>query len=139
VSVVGPLVWQQIYMTYALLTGLVLALKGFLQSFDTGMAFQATYAGSSSGAKGVYGLGDLSKASHISRKGDRSLNEKLQHRPSGGLAYSAQISHPSDGQEASIRSGHSQHPIIKREVQYTVEYEAREDRSQESLYGSPPR
>lgn len=134
-GVVGAIVWQQLAMAYTMIAALLIALKGFLQSFDTGSGNTKTYgADSRSGGRSAeqYGLKRLSQkgASSSRRTWNRSASHKeiaTPDRVANNTEYSTQIYHNSDGREGSINS---QHPIIKYEVQYSVTHEDQEGGSQ---------
>ena len=125
-GVVGAVVWQQLAMSYSMIAALLVALKGFLQSFDTGSGNTKTY-GADSRSDGrtpeQYGLKRLSQKGQSRRTWNRSGTHKEvlgPDRVANNTEYSTQIYHSSEGREGSINS---QHPIIKYEVQYSVTHE----------------
>lgn len=135
VGVVAPLVWQQIALSYALFSALAIALKSFFQSFDMDFGIGRTYAEgtrpSDNGSgfrlrnltKGKGGSKSMKTWEHKSQVGvseDETIN-----RPDGPK-YTAQIFHAGEHREGSVRSGISQHPIIRCDVQYSVSHEDRD-------------
>ncbi|EME41162.1 hypothetical protein DOTSEDRAFT_73557 [Dothistroma septosporum NZE10] len=135
VGVIQPLAWQQVGLTWSLLSAMVVALRPFLRDFHTGFGMDlATRHDSIYGqgsnkysAKG-YRLQELSghrytesrSAHRDTSKDPRPGNTSNQFR-ADDIQYSAAIYHgarkPSEG---SMRS---HDPIIRREVEYTVTYE----------------
>lgn len=129
IDVIAPIVWQQLDLCYALLSAILIALKAFLQTFDTSMGTDRTFAQESKlHSGGSHGLSKLSqKESKVGRKPERrSHNDKFamdsKYRPEQ-TQYSTDISHPSDRQGGSIRSNSSQRPIIRYDVEYSVTHE----------------
>ena len=138
IGVANALVWQQLAMCYSLLSALMIALKGFLQSFDVAMGVDRTYAQNSATRDGgSYGLKKLSeKPSKNGRTWERMAQTDAVNKESSSwpekTEYSANIFHPSEGRDGSIRSGISQHPMIRREVQYSITHTEVEHRTDTS-------
>lgn len=119
------------------MSALLIALKGFLQSFNMGMGSDMTFAMNSAtrgGGKGTYGLKEVSKSSRSrSRVRDYTsqggtVDEEVNHAGKK-TQYQANIFHtsPSNGDNGSVRSTGSQRPMIKYDVQYSVSYEDKEE------------
>jgi len=136
IGVVAPLVWQQLNMAYSLIAALLIALKGFLQSFDINFGNDQTYAHNSASRGGNSG-GDRFNLKKLSgKKGSRfGRSVTSQKENAGGSAsqsddygqepaqYSTKVYHPSNEREGSVASGISQHPIIRYQVEYDVRHE----------------
>lgn len=120
-------------MTYSLLTVLVLGLKGFLQSFDVSMGLQPAYA---TGSKGMpdttYSMERLPAKAWERCQNKSGAEQGFNYRPDG-QKYSVNILHPgaNERDNTSIRGGISQHPMIRREMQYSVTYDIRNEFSEE--------
>ena len=121
-GVVGSLVWQQLNLTYSLIAALLIALKGFLQSFDMNFGNDQTYAHNSRSGGNKYNLKTLSgKGSRfggVRTKMGQSGSQNEYH--SEATAYSTA---PYPGRKVSGESGISQHPIIRYQVDYEVRHE----------------
>lgn len=119
--------WQQLNLAYSLIAALLIALKGFLQSFDIRFGNDQTYAQHSRSGGDRYNLKQLSnKGSRFGvRTRDKvSQRDKRQQSQSDydntATAYSTKVFHGSNERDGSVRSGNSQHPIIRYDVEYTV-------------------
>jgi hypothetical protein len=112
-------------MTYSLLSTLVLALKNFLANFDTSFGIDRTYAGGSRSGGNGYGLKRLTRSGKNNSQKHRYEVDLLEGPQDS--KYTARIFHSDSHQERppSARSGNSQKPIIRREVQYSVASEER--------------
>lgn len=123
----GALVWQQLSLAYALIAALLIALKGFLQTFDMRMGNDQTYAHASRSGGNRYNLKQLSgtKGSKF-KMSNRDKNNTQQSQGeyhNEATAYSTRVYHGGNDREGSVNSGISQHPIIRYEVQYQVTHE----------------
>lgn len=138
VGIVPSLVWQQLALGYSLVSALALALKPFLKDFHTGMGMDIARMGgtitSNSYSKGrradAYKLHNVSVMSRDKDMGDVIENDggdlmqnKENYQPDQ-VQYSASISHPKAQRQPSRGSSRSQHPIIKRDVDFAVSYES---------------
>lgn len=133
VRIIQPLAWQQVGLTWSLLSAMVVALRPFLRDFHTGFGMDlatrndSTYGhGSNKFSPKGYRLKELSGGRHTqSRSGHRDVSNepppKGEQFRADDIQYSAAIYHgarkPSEG------STQSHEPIIRREVEYTVTYE----------------
>lgn len=128
IGVVGPLVWQQLNTAYTLIAALLIALKGFLQSFDMNFGNDQTHVHNSRSSN-RYGLKPLSgKGSKFGgRTWDKMSSKDRQAQSQNdcrteATAYSTNA-YPSHGRKPSVESGTSQHPIIRYQVDYEVRHE----------------
>lgn len=133
VRVIQPLAWQQVGLTWSLLSAMVVALRPFLRDFHTGFGMDlatrhdSTYGhGSNKFSPKGYRLKELSgrrqtESRSAIRDGSKEPEPKGEQFRADDIHYSAAIYHgarkPSEG---SMRS---HEPIIRREVEYTVTYE----------------
>ena len=133
VRIIQPLAWQQIGLTWSLLSAMVVALRPFLRDFHTGFGMDlatrhdSTYGhGSNKFSPKGYRLKELSgrhntESRSANRDRSREPQSKGEQFRADDIQYSAAIYHgarkPSEG---SMRS---HEPIIRREVEYTVTYE----------------
>ena len=128
-------------MTYSLLSALLIALKGFLASFDTAMGMEQTYASGSRSGAVAFGMKRMSKGGSKNQRSGRlnsqkaSAGSRSDEDPNLALddsKYSAQIFHSEEARgssRGSVRSGISQHPMIKYEMQYSVKYEEKDNQN----------
>ena len=118
--------WQQLGLSYSLISALLIALKGFLQSFDIKFGNDQTYAQNSRSGGEKYGMKRLSirgfptsaKASQKERQTDTVQSDYQVE----STAYSTKIFHGAD-REGSVSSGISQHPMIRYEKRFEVTHE----------------
>lgn len=129
IGVVGALVWQQLNLAYSLIAALLIALKGFLQSFDMNMGNDQTYVHNSRSGGNKYNLKQLSgKGSKFGgRTWDKvsSKDKQAQSQTDYHTEATAYSTHPyqTHGRKMSAESGISQHPIIRYQVDYEVRHE----------------
>ena len=128
--------WQQLNLAYSLISALLIALKGFLQSFDMKFGNDQTYIQNSRSGGNRYNLKPLSKSNGGSKFASRTwekVSPKEQSQLSrsddygnGATAYSTKVYHggnSSDEREGSVESGISQHPIIRYQVDIRQDFE----------------
>lgn len=129
-AIVGPIVWQQIDMSYALFSALGLVLSSFLKRFNTRMGMDVGYVTSSNtngNDKAAYELSYESRhakspqISQITTHGTIDESE-LRLRPEK-RHYTADITHLEARREPSVSSNTSQRPIIRCHFDYVVAYE----------------
>ena len=129
VGAINPLAWQQIALTWSLLSAMAVALRPFLRELHMGFGMDVGHvAGSQYGKKGSYQtknwykLKDLSKEERITNPAAFVARGESGSRENGyrsdDIEYSAKIYH--EDRTASVGAVQ---PVIRREVEYTVTYE----------------
>lgn len=132
VAIIQPLTWQQLALTYSLLSAMAVALRPFLRDFHTGMGMGMSHVtdgsrygrGSNAHAYPGLKLDDLSKSrdkdSRLAQGDSNRRDEDERYRPDD-IHYSAAIYHAD--RKPSHGSLHSQQPMIRHEVEYNVVYD----------------
>lgn len=135
VTVIQPLIWQNISLTWSLLSAMAIALKPFLKDFHTGMGMdlghitESHYGSASKKTKQGYLLQNMSPTNRskdskapqdltdeVAAEGTRHLTE--------GDQYAVEISHGPRKPSLGSLSMRSDDPIIRKQVDYDVTYDA---------------
>ena len=134
VTIIQPLIWQNLSLTWALLSAMAVALKPFLKDFHTGMGMdlghvtESNYGSASKKyAKQGYLLQNMSPNRSKDSKApeenvtDAVAAEGTRHLTEGDQ-YAVEISH---GRKPSLGtlSMRSDDPIIRKQVDYDVTYD----------------
>ena len=118
IDVVTVLSFQQVVLFYSLTSSTIPALNGFLKGFSTSMGMDFGYTQASSGQdSNGYSLSRLRNTGRAPSGQDNLRTDKSQ--------YIADIQHSQTlRRDSSIGSRVSQHPIIRKDVEYNIAYEA---------------
>lgn len=133
VTIIQPLIWQNLSLTWSLLSAMAMALKPFLKDFHTGMGMdlghvtESNYGSASKKyAKQGYVLQNMSpNRSKDSKAPEESVTVAAEstRRLTEGDRYAVEIYH---GRKPSLgtSSMRSDDPIIRKQVDYDVTYDA---------------
>ncbi|KAF2159781.1 hypothetical protein M409DRAFT_70826 [Zasmidium cellare ATCC 36951] len=131
VNVITPLSWQQLALTWSLLSAMAVALRPFIREMHTGMGMDLANVGEGSYARSKKYTNNEYKMQELSKNSNRQVkvaqeNDSSESNPyrADDIHYSAAIYH--EDRKPSSASARSQEPMIRREVEYTVTYQAQD-------------
>lgn len=138
-AVIGNLIWQQVELGYSLISATIPTLRSFIRGYEKAMGWEASYSKSHTDPP-MFGTASYPMQSYRSKNGsNRSGNHEIgidhddneSTRPNlrpDKSKYKANIYGPGDQphklrREPSTGSSDSEHPIIRKDVHFSVSSE----------------